>query len=100
MLVIKLTDEILLHFQRFLKVAMHDLSRAEQPYNQLWCSDFNLLLISSLIGASMQIEASDWLSGKKLTGREAINDLSKADRPISLMEPLITDRQAQVTDQG
>ena len=48
----------------------------------------------------MQIEASDWLSGKKLTLREAINDLSKADRPISLMEPLITDRQTQVTDQA
>ena len=31
---------------------------------------------------------------------EAINDLSsKANRPISLMEPLITDCQAQVTDQ-
>ena len=38
---------------------------------------------------------------KSIVGREAINELSsKADRPISLMESLITDRQAQVTDQG
>ena len=34
---------------------------------------------------------------KSIVGREAINELSsKADRPISLMESLITDRQAQV----
>ena len=46
----------------------------------------------------MQIQAFD--SGKKLGGREAINDLScKADRSIGLMEPLITARQARVTDQ-
>ena len=82
----------------FIKVALLGLSRGWMTISSNfggWLSTYLWLV------PPRQILAFDWVSSKKLTGREAINDLSsKADWPISLMESLITDRQAQVTVQG
>ena len=80
----------------FLKVPVIVLSRTLNDHlsnfggsTPLWC----------LPGKSWFLIGSGLV--KSIVGREAINELSsKADRPISLMESLITDRQAQVTDQG